>query len=235
MSKRESWKSRLITRLDKLSPPERHTEMHSSKPDNPTLMLSDLMVIPKIQLSQSLSKINSLKASLNASLLNKTWLESLKVWPVEEKYPSVRLSPLSSPEQPIKSELQVSAPTLWNVSVHIQVAVLERTDHPKWLWKIWLSSELYPRASFWFQVTEFQLRKQLNWQATTTMDHHSSEQQDLTLQFFTRTTSHSNWENVILWINAVKIVKKSEHDSVCIVTCGVLVHESLKAAEKLGK
>lgn len=31
----------------------------------------------------------------------------------------------------------------------------------------------------------------------------------------------------------LKIVRKSENDSVCIVTCGVLVHESLKAADKL--
>jgi transketolase len=31
----------------------------------------------------------------------------------------------------------------------------------------------------------------------------------------------------------VKVVKKSENDTVCIVACGVLVHEALKAAEKL--
>lgn len=31
----------------------------------------------------------------------------------------------------------------------------------------------------------------------------------------------------------MKVVKQSETDSVCIITCGVLVHESLKAAEEL--
>ena len=31
----------------------------------------------------------------------------------------------------------------------------------------------------------------------------------------------------------MKTVRKSENDTVCIVTCGVLVHESIKAAEKL--
>lgn len=31
----------------------------------------------------------------------------------------------------------------------------------------------------------------------------------------------------------MKIVRKSENDSICIVTCGVLVHESIKASERL--
>jgi len=44
------------------------------------------------------------------------------------------------------------------------------------------------------------------------------------------TINHLNWENVILYIISVKVVRKSENDTVCIVTCGVLVHESIKAA-----
>ena len=35
------------------------------------------------------------------------------------------------------------------------------------------------------------------------------------------------------YIISVKVIKKSEHDSVCIISCGVLVHESLHAAQKL--
>ena len=53
------------------------------------------------------------------------------------------------------------------------------------------------------------------------------------LQFFTTTTNLLSLENVRDKIKLVKIARKSENDSVCIVTCGVLVHESIKAAERL--
>ena len=63
---------------------------------------------------------------------------------------------------------------------------------------------------------------------------HSSELPDQMSPSFMKTPKLSNLENVTFYfIILVKIVKQSETDSLCIITCGVLVHESLKAAEEL--
>ena len=92
-------------KLTKLEP-EKHMVMDCSRQDKLIKGLLLLMEIPKLVLFHAPWETSTLKALLNASLLNKIWLVLPAVWLAEENLPSVPLFLLSSSEVLIKSELQ---------------------------------------------------------------------------------------------------------------------------------
>lgn len=158
-SKKVLLQSLQITKLDKLYQLVKLTEMVFLEPENQIQTLLDLMEILKTLLSQLPWKINSLKASLNVSSLNKIWSELLKDSLAEEKLLSVQLLLPSLWELLIKLELQESVQILWNVLDLTQVVALDKMDLLKWLWKILPFSELFLRVLFWYQVMQFQLKE----------------------------------------------------------------------------
>lgn len=147
-SKRVLLQSLQITKLDKLYQLVKPTVLDFLEPENRIQTLLDLMEILKTQPSQLPWKINSQKALLNVSLLNKIWSELPKVLLVEEKLLSVQLLPPSLWELLIKLESQESVQILWSVLVLTQVAALDKMDLHKWLWKILPFSELFQRVLF---------------------------------------------------------------------------------------
>ena len=76
------------------------------------------------------------KASFNASLLNRIWLELPLAFPVGRKYPSVQPLLHFSVELLIKLELRELVGMQLKWWAHILVVVLGKTDQAKWHWKI---------------------------------------------------------------------------------------------------
>lgn len=133
------------------------------------LKLSDLTVILRTQLSQSLSSRNIPKVSFSASLQNRTWSELQQAFPAEVKLPFAQPLPPSSFVQLIRFELPVLEVISLKWLALTQVAVLVRMDPVRWLFKIWLFSALFLMASSSSLQMQSLLRRLLSWLQTITM------------------------------------------------------------------